>query len=40
MANFVEYKEKNQMKLYGVIEVEIPQYYGEVILRLNAVIAD
>ncbi|WP_293077706.1 hypothetical protein [Okeania sp. SIO3B5] len=26
------------MKLYGVIEVEIPQYYGEVVVKLNAVI--
>ncbi|MDY7003573.1 MAG: hypothetical protein SWX82_06295 [Cyanobacteriota bacterium] len=28
------------MKLYAVIEVEIPQYSGEVVVRLNAVITD
>ncbi len=28
------------MKLYAVIEVEVPQYSGEVVVKLNAVIID
>ncbi|NET41778.1 hypothetical protein [Okeania sp. SIO2B3] len=37
LANFAEHQEKNKMKLSGVIEVKIYQYFQEVVIKLNAV---
>ncbi len=39
-TNFVEHQEKNKMKLYALIEVEVPQYFGGLVVKLNAVIID